>query len=371
MKIQIPFAVVITALFFWSCDDPISSDNSSFTYNPFSFTEDTLKNVTAIETGNADIEWSSHFRAWVGETQYYKSGFTVEFNFADTALSIADVDSIQFNIHHVVTYPENGTDTLESNYSTFGFYETMDQTIDIENSIYGNSLGTASLNIAGGNNSWRYTLPSDLISQDDTTLSMGIFPHEIDYFSAFYGGGSVSRPTLNFFFHEPDTAGNDSATIVPFPADTLFMYFVEKAEAFDTGQFAYISQLKNDSLLLTLDLQNITTAGDTLQRIVSSSILPGIDDLASSLYSADSVFRFDMIVEDPASGLSTTIEWGDDGFNSNEINTLLQSAIDDKQDELELVLSPTTSGYDPGFIAISKDVNTASLYVKSTLAVRP
>ncbi|NQT63920.1 MAG: hypothetical protein HQ556_13250 [Candidatus Marinimicrobia bacterium] len=371
MKIRIPFAVVLTALFFWSCDEPISYDNSSFTYNPFSFTEDTLNNITAIEAGNADIEWGTHFRAWVGETQYYKSGFTVEFIFSDTSLNISEVDSIQFQVNHDVTYPENGADTLAANYSTFGFYETMDQAIDIENSVYGNIIGTDSMDIAGGNNSWRYNLPADLITEGDTIVSLGIFPHESEYFSSFYGGGSGSRPSLNFFFHEPDTAGNDSATVRPFQTDTLFLHFAEKSGAFDRVQYEYLSQLKNDSLLFTLDLQGFTVTGDTLQHIVSSSLLPAIDDSASSLYTPDSVFRFSMLVEDPNSGLSSTIEYRGDGNNSIEIKKIVQSAIDDKQDELELILRPTTSGYNPGFIAISKDVSASTLYVRSSLAVRP
>ncbi|MBC8191811.1 MAG: hypothetical protein H8E26_09305 [FCB group bacterium] len=371
MKIRIPFAVVLTALFVWSCDDPISYDNSSFTYNPFSFTEDTLNNVTAIEAGIGELEWGSHFRAWVGETQYYKSGFTVEFVFSDTSLNLSEVDSIQFQVNHVVTYPENGTDTLASNYSMFGFYETMDQAIDIENSAYGNILGSDSMNIGGGNNSWKFTLPSDLIAENDTIVSLGIFPHEADYFSSFYGGGSVSRPELNFFFHEPDTAGNDSATVRHFQSDTLFLHLAEKSGAFDRVQFEYISQLKSDSLLVTLDLQGFAVAGDTLQHIVSASLLPAIDDLASSLYTADSVFRFSMLVEDPGSGLSSPIEYGGDGYNSNQINNIIQSAIDDDKNEIELMIHPTAAGYDPGFIAISKDVSASALYVKSSLAVRP
>jgi hypothetical protein len=371
MKIRIPFAVFITALFFWSCDDPISYDNSSFTYNPFSFTEDTLNSVTSIEAGTADIDWGGHFRSWVGETQHYKSGFTVEFNFSDTSLNISEVDSIQFRVSHVVTYPENGADTLAVNYSTFGFYETMDQAIDIENSIYGNLLGSDSMNIAGGNNSWKYTLPADLITEGDTIVSLGIFPHTTNYLSSFYGGGSSSRPSLNFFFHEPDTAGNDSATFLPYEADTLYMHFVENSGAFDRVQYEYLSQLKNDSLLLTVDLQGFMVGGDTLQHIVSSSILPAIDDLASSLFTPDSVFRFSMLVEDPGSGLSSTIEYGDGGFNTNQINNILQSALDDEKDEIDLILSPTTSGYNPGFIAISKDASASALFVKSSLAVRP
>ena len=371
MKIRIPFAVIITALFLWSCDEPIAYDNSSFIYNPFSITEDTLNNVTAIEAGTADIEWGSHFRAWVGETQYYNSGFTVEFILSDTLLNISAVDSVQFQVNHVVTYPDNGADSLASNYSSFGFYETMDQLIDIENSAYGIILGTDSMNIAGGNNSWKYNLPADLIAEGDTIVSLGLFPQATDYFSAFYGGGSVSRPLLNFFFHEPDSAGNDSVTVLPVLADTLFMHFAEKSGTFDRGQYEYVSQLKSDSLIITLNLQGFTVTGDTIQHIVASSLLPAIDNFASSLHMPDSVFRFSMLVEDIVSGVSSTIEYGGDGYNSNQINNIIQSAIDDERDEIEVLLRPATAGYNPGFIAISKDASASALYVKSSLAVRP
>ena len=122
---------------------------------------------------------------------------------------------------------------------------------------------------------------------------------------------------------------------------------------------------------MTTNLQGFTVGGDTIQHILSSSILPAIDDMASSLYRTDSVFRFSMIVEDPNSGLSATIEYGGDGFNSNQVKNVIQSAIDDKEDVIELILKPTNPGYNPGFLAISKDASVSALYVKSSFAVRP
>jgi len=371
MKIRIPFAIASIALFFWSCDEPTPYENNSFIYNPFSIVEDTLHNVTAIESGESDIEWNSHFRAWVGETQYYKSGFTFEFVFSDTSLDIAGVDSIQLNLNHVITYPEAGEDTLGSSTSSFGFYETMDQSIDIVNSAYGIFLGNDSMSISNGSENWTYTLPVGVIAEGDTIVSLGIFPTETNYLSSVYGGGSVSRPTLKFFYHEQDTAGLDSATNIPFQADTLFMYFAEKPSAFDRGQFNYISQLKRDSVILTLNLNDFDVAGDTLQHIISSKIFPAIDDFASALYKPDSVYRFSMIVEEPVSGLSATIEYAGGAYNSNQVNGLIQPAIDEHRDELNLILKATNAGYNPGFIAISKDLTESSLYVKSSLAVRP
>jgi hypothetical protein len=371
MKIRIPLSIVSIAIILWSCEEPIPYDNASFVYNPFSLTEDTLHSVISTESHASEIEWGSHFRAWVGETQYYKSGFTVGFVFSDTSLDIADVDSIQLQVNHYLTYPENGADTLAASHINFSYYETMDQSIDIENSSYGNFLGTDSMNISGGSNSWKYTLPPGVISVGDTMVSLGIFPAASGYLSSFYGGGSGSRATLKFFFHELDTAGLDSATKIEFYADTLDMYFMEKSAAFNRTQFDYVSQLKNDSLFMTIDLQGFSVGGDTIQHIISSSILPAIDDMASSLYTPDSVFKFSMSVVDPASELSATIEYGKNTFNANQIKQIIQAAIDDKKETIELIVKPTNPGYNPGFLAISKDASASALYIKSSLAVRP
>ncbi|MCF7826456.1 MAG: hypothetical protein K9M55_07195 [Candidatus Marinimicrobia bacterium] len=371
MKIRIPFAVLSLALILWSCDEPIAYDNDSYIYNPFMLMEDTLHNVSSIQSGDANIDWGSHFRAWVGDTQYYKSGFTIEFVFPDSTLNIAAVDSIQLQLFHVKTYLQNGADTLSSSNSSFGFYETMGQSIDVESSVYGNFLDVDTMNIAGGNNFWNYTLPPTTILEGDTSVSLGVFPAEAGYLSSIYGGASGSRPALSFFYHVPDTAGDDSVTSVSFLADTLFMYLIEKPAAFDRSQFYYISQLKSDSILITLNLLELAAAGDTLQHIINSSILPAINDSFSSLYTPDSLFRFSMLVEAPVSGLTATIEYGGDGYNTNEIKYLIQSAMDEKEDELDLILRPTNSGYNPGFIAISKDANQSALYVRSSLAVKP
>jgi len=371
MKIRIPFAVISLALILWSCDEPIAYDNDSYIYNPFKLMEDTLYNVSSIQSGDADVEWGSHFRAWVGDTQYYKSGFTIEFVFPDSTLDIAAADSIRLQLSHVKTYPQNGADTLSSSYSTFGFYETMGQSIDVENSVYGNLLGVDTMNITGGNDYWNYTLPATTILEGDTSVSLGVFPTETGYLSSIYGGASVSRPVLSFFYHEADTAGDDSVTSLSFLADTLFMHLIEKPAAFDRSQFYYISQLKSDSLLMTLNLLELEVAGDTLQHIINSSILPAINDSFSALYTPDSLFRFSMLVEAPVSGLTATIEYGGDGYNTNEVKYLIQSAIDENEIELDLILRATNSGYNPGFIAISKEVNQSALYVKSSLAVKP
>ncbi len=370
MKIRIPFAVASIALMLLSCDEPIAYNNDTFIYNPFVFTEDTLNVITSIESGEGDIEWGPHFRAWVGETQYYKSGFTADFSLSDT-LDITNVDSIQFQFKHVKTYPQNGADTLSVTHSAFGFYETMDQSIDVLNSAYGIYLGSDSMNISGGQDSWTYTLPASVILEGDTSVSLGVFPAITNYLSSVYGGGSTFRPTLNFFYHEADTAGDDIATSIEFLADTLIMHLAEKSTAFDRTQYDYISQLKTDSLILTLDLTDFELGIDTLRHIINSSILPAINDLASALYMPDSVFRFNMQIEEPVSGRTTIIEYGGDNYHSNEINFIIQSAIDDNKSELDLILGSSNPGYNPGFIAISKVLSQSALYVKSSLAVRP
>jgi len=371
MKIRIPFAVAFTALLIYSCDEPVAYNNDLFTYNPFSFTEDTLNNVLSLEAGASDIEWGSHFRAWVGDTDYYKSGFSVDFVFSDTTLDIVNVDSIQFQLKHVKTYAQNGSDTIATSLSAFGFYETTDQIIDIGTSAYGSFLGNDSMNISGGDDFWNFTLPAETIVEGDTSIGLGIFPLSMDYFSALYGGGSGSRPALTFFYHEQDTAGNDSATFRSFLADTLLMSMAEKSTAFDHTQFEYLSQLRSDSLVYTFDLLDLEVGGDTLQHAIISEILPAIDQASSSLYKPDTSFSFSIVIEEPESGLTKNIEYNGSSFSGNEIKQLLQSAIDEKAPELQLILRPTNPGYNPGFIAISKDISQSALYVKTSLAVKP
>lgn len=371
MKIRILFAVAFTALFFWSCDEPIAYDNPTFSYNPFSFHEDTLYAVQSIQSGSSDLNWGSHFRAWVGETQYYKAGFVMEFVFADTGLDITGVDSIQVQLKHQKTYPELGGDTLGSSMSTYGLYETMNQPIDIENSVYGNPLGIDSVDISGDDNFWNFTIPADLISQGDTIISLGVFPEGSDYLSAVYGGGSVSRPSLNFLYHEADTAGLDSVTSVSFLADTVFMHLTENNTAFDRSQFDYVSQLKSDSVEFSVDIESFTVAGDTLQHIISSSFLPEIDEAFSALYKPDTTFLFSMVLTDPVSEISVELSLGDGEYISNEIKNIIQSAIDEQRTELDLILKPLVPGYNPGFIAISKDITQTALSLSSSRAVQP
>ena len=93
--------------------------------------------------------------------------------------------------------------------------------------------------------------------------------------------------------------------------------------------------------------------------------------MASALYMPDSVFRFSMSVEEPISGLTTTIEYGGDGYNANEVKYLVQAALDAEKTEMDLILRSTNPGYNPGYIAISKDVTQSALYVKASMAVQP
>lgn len=371
MKIRIPFALATIALFLWSCDEPTPYENDEFIYIPFTITEDTLGIVTSMSHGSADIDWGSAFRAWVGETQYYKSGFESQFVFADSTLDVAGADSIQVELFHVKTFPENGADSLSGHKSAFGFYSTQGRTIDLENDIYGLELSKDSMRIDGGTDTWTYTLANDIINPDDTTFSLGIFPEMVGYMSSLYGSASISRPLIKFYYHEPDTAGLDSATFMTFQADTLIMHFMEKSDAFDRDQFNYISQLKRDSLTLTLDLDAFSASGDTLQHIITASLMLGIDDQASAMYAPDTLQLLSILVQEPTSGLSTTLLYGESGFVTNQIRTLLQPAIDAKESEVQLVLSANSPGYLPGFLAISKAEAESLLEVQSSLAVRP
>jgi len=372
MKLPKYFAIVALMLGFWSCDEPVAYENSTFIYNPFSLQQDTLNNIESIEFGAANIDWGSNFRAWVGETQNYKAGISIDFLFADTSLDIASVDSIQFRLRHQQSFPENGNDTLTTDYLSYGFYETTGQLISIENASYGIYLGSDTGNVSGRDNYWNYTLPSDIIVPGDSTVSLGIFPESADVLSAIYGGGSSSRPLLLFFFHEADTAGGDSATYVSFLADSLYMHLTEQAGMFDRTQYHYITQLSKDSLIFNINLASIISDGDTIQHVISSSLLPFIDHAKSSMYKPDSVLKFAMRLTEPLSNRTVDLELAADfSYKFNEIKYLIQSAIDDHQNQIELILRPNHVGYDPGFIAISKDATQSALFVSSSLAVQP
>lgn len=382
MNYRISIALSAFMLVFWSCDDPLSFESSNFVYNPFSFKQDTLYTVKTIQAGEADVQWGSHLRSWVGETQYYKSGITVDFTFADTSLDIALVDSIQFQLRHIQTFNENGADTLLTDYLSFGFYEITDhQLVDIDAETYGALLGSDTMNVKGGNNYWAYTLQrvgdvdvEDVIILGDTTISLGIFPNELGVMSMLYGGGSSIRPILSFYSHEPDTAEADSVTSKSFLADSLYMHIMEQADAFGGG-YGYISQLSNDSLIFSIELDDIVPGGDTLLHIISSSFLPAIDSLSSSLYlnsTSDSLQRFYMTVTDPVSEYGVEIQLGENNtYNTNQINLIIQSALDDDRTEIDLILRPGHVGYDPGFIAVSMDPLQSAIHLNTSMAVRP
>lgn len=372
MKLRIVLAVVTVSLIIWSCDDPIAYDNPSFVYNPFSFHEDTLNNVVSITPGEMDIEWGAHFRTWVGETQYYKSGFSVEIGFADTSLDILGADSIVFELKHVKTYSENGNDTLPSTYSRFSYYDTRGQTVDIANNVYGTLLGSDSTNIKGSENNWSFNIPVGTIGETDTSISLSLFPEDIGYLSSVYGGGSVSRPALKFFYHEPDTGGIDSATYISYLADTLYSHLIEQAGVFDRDQYNYLSQLRSDSLTFNIDVSEFIIDADTLQHVISSMFLPAIDSMASSLYKPDTSFVFSMRINEPETGYTLDLELGGiDIYNQNQIKFLIQPAIDEGRSNIDLIIKPSNPGYNPGFIAISKDVTQSAIFVHTSKAVQP
>ncbi|NQV29540.1 MAG: hypothetical protein HQ508_01515 [Candidatus Marinimicrobia bacterium] len=372
MKFRLYVAIVAITLGFWSCDEPIAYENSTFIYNPFSLQKDTLNSIDSIGYGAAEISWGSHFRAWVGDTRYYKSGISIDFLFADTSLDISSVDSVQLQLRHQQSFSENGIDTLSEDYETFGFYETTGLVVDIASSSYGMYLGSDTGKVTSKDNYWNYTLPADIIVTGDSAISLGLFPDNSGVMSAIYGGGSVSRPNLRFFFHEPDTAGNDSATSIAYTADSLYMHMMEQPGIFDRTQYYYLSQLSRDSLVFNVNLDAIITHGDTIHHVISSSILPMIDLAASSLYKPDTVQNFKIRVTEPLSNRNVDIELnGDISYKINEIKGLIQAALDDDLDRIELILRPNHVGYDPGFIAISKDASKSALFVSSSFAVQP
>ncbi len=373
MKIRIYFLLAALSVVIWSCDEPVPFETTTFIYNPFSIEEDTLNNVTDISSGAEAVDWGNHLRVWVGETRFYKSGFSVGFTFNDTVMNPLLVDSVQFQMIHQHTFPENGADTLETDQLNFGLYEITDQNLDVNNPPSESWIYDKSQDITDGDRVWSYTLPEDLLVEGDSLISLGVFPVDSEYLSSLYGGGSVSGPRLIFYSHEADVDGEDSVTTLhSIAADTLFMHVMEKSAEFDRSTYDYISQFTADSIVFTIDLTDVVTTGDTLLHIVSSKFLPAIDTSASQLYTQDSVLTFEMSVTDPVTEYTASIELSaGNSYINNQINVLVQTAIDEERNSLELVLKPDHVGYDPGFIAISNDPLNSATFVSVSKAVKP
>jgi hypothetical protein len=298
----------------------------------------------------------------------------------DSSLTIRTPDSILFQLLHLETFKQNGADTLDLEYMNFSFYNTTDHTVDMSSSDYGDLLATKALNVKGGDNSWSYSLnlEDSLITSQDTTLSLGIYPNETGALSMLYGGGSTIRPSLVFYFTDTDTdsAGTDTVTSLSFLADTLIMDLEQKAAISDNeDEYYYLKQLGQDSLILAIDIDKLRPEGDTLTHIASSKILPAISDSLSMLYvsgSVDSLQSFYMVAIDELTGNFVNIEMGAGStYYLNEIGWIIQNALDEGRSQLDLILRPSHVGYDPGFIAISQNALESALYVSASLAVAP
>jgi len=374
MRKQIAFLILVVGVLLFSCDEPQPLGDSTFSYNPFSFTRDTLQNIQTITAGKADVQWGDHFRAWIGETSYHKSGISLEFVFPDTSLDLSSADSIKLQVRHAQSFNEIGQDTLEKRFHRFGFYETTDQTIDLNASVYGTLLGVDSVDVKTNNLYWSYILPQGTVASTDTSIDLGVFPEEAGVFSSVYGGGSTIRPALLFYFHEPDSAGEDSVTAITVQADTLHAFLEEKSTAFDRTKYHYLSQLRADSLVLDLDLTDLLLEGDTLSHVIHANLMLGIDHGASAYYvsgTEDSLTTFYIRVLDYDAELysSLTLTEGDAIYDN--ISPIIQSAINDGRQNIQLVLRANHTGYDPGFMAIDRSLAANSLYVHTSRVVRP
>ena len=375
MKTQFSLLLAVFALMLWRCDEPVPLENDGIVYNPFSIEADSLAANSPAVYGRSDLNWGSHLRTIVGNTQYYKAGFTMDFTFSDSTLDVASADSIQLRLRHVATYPEDPTaDTLEASTVNFGVYEVIDGTIDMSSDVYGSLLGYQAMVVQGVDNYWDINLPAELVGAGDTTLTLGFFPEEPGFMSFLYGGGSSLGPQLAFYYHELDTLGQDSATVpTSFLSDSVYVHLIEQPNKFNQPQTVYLSQLWSDSLVFQFDLSSIDVTGDTLLSISTASLIPNIDHAASSVYllgSADSLFQMEIM--DNHTAIARALDYGHDGtYYSDEINFMLQISLDEGETQLELVLRPDHLGFDPGFVAISMDPQAAWLQTVRTLAVRP
>ena len=359
----------------WSCDEPPAYENDTLIYNPFTVVQDTIPGSQDISFGRADIDWGKHLRAVVGDTRYYKAGFTMDFDFSAISADTVVADSVRLEIRHAGTYPEDPhADTLDITSLRFAVYKLDGEPVDLVTPSYGTLLGTQEMTVQGEDNHWSYLLPPGTIAEGDSTVTLGFFPQQSDCMSLVYGGGSTLGPALAFYYHTSDTAGLDSATAPStFMSDSVYVHLLQKPEMFAAPGTVYLSQLWQDSLVIKYDLNDIHVNGDTLLSIVSAYLLPGVDTAASAIYllgSADSLFQ--MKVTDASSNVAISFQYGADGrFYANDIRYLLQSALDAENGQLELVLRPNHTGYDPGFLAITTTAESTSLASTRTLAVRP
>lgn len=374
MRTKIALLILVVGVIIFSCDEPQPLGDSTFSYNPFTFSRDTLENTTSIRVARSTIDWSNHLRAWVGETKDYKSGISIGFDLPDTSLDLSTADSIHLLVRHSISFPENGYDTLLNQNAAFGFYETTDQVIDMSTSSYGTLLGVDSFNVKTNNLYWSYELPPGTISPSDEAIELGVFPEETGFLSAVYGGGSTTRPSLLFYFHEPDSAGNDSVTAITMFADTLHMHLEEQPAAFDRSKYAYLSQLSDDSLILELDMSELLAQGDTLTHVVSANLKLGVVQNASSYYisgSEDSLTTYYLQALDYNAQLYSSMTLIEDGAIFNNISNIIQYAVNNGHESVELVLKSNHRGYDPGIMALDTSLSATELLLHTSQVVRP
>jgi len=253
-------------------------------------------------------------------------------------------------------------------------YETSGQSIDILASTYGTKLGADSVDVKNDNVSWTFKLPEGTVASGDSSVHLGLFPETTGLLSSVYGNASVLHPSLLFYFHELDSAGNDSATFVTILSDTLHMYLEEQPGAFDRSKYFYLSQLSQDSLVLDLDVSQLLPMGDTLTHIIKSELLLSVGTDASSFYvsgNVDSIPTYYLEALDKDATLTASLILLENGAINDEIGSLVQNAINDSRESIELVLKSNHRGFDPGFMALDTAASASSIYVHRSLVVRP
>jgi hypothetical protein len=273
-----------------------------------------------------------------------------------------------------MTFPEDASASLTADKVLLGVYNTTGQAVDVATAAYGNYLTADSMDISSGRAIWSFTLPGNTISEGDTAISLGVFPQQTGTLSFIQGGASSLRPMLTFFFHEPDSAGLDSVTSVSYTADTLYMHLYREETAFQ-ADYLYLTQLAQDSVIISYDLTALQYAADTLVHIDSASIELPLNATLSNIYRPDTtttLHKFIMTVEDPVSGLRTEIILQPDStYLENDLYLLIQRAVDEERRSIDLIVRSGHSAYDPGYLAIDPAAGKTSLRVKTTLAVRP
>ena len=379
MKTLLLSLLSLSLLFLMGCDEPQPLESSEFLYNPFSFEHDTSTATAAPVWVSSSWDQNSDYRTWIGQNAQQRAAFSLTFSL-DTLADWSNADSLHLRLRHSLSFPVSGDmsiDTLEK--ALVSVYDGSSTPLDLENDLFGQLITSEEKYIDGTNQFWNFMLDQSTLVNEDSSITLNVQSESTEYITSVYGIKATYAPALRFFFHEPyqqaDSAGMDSVTYITLFPDTLSLQFDHLDPARDTSTYAYMSQLEGQGLMFTFPITDLHPSGDTLRHIMDADLLPAVDTLISNIYipsSADTDRRFHMTLGDTLTGYQVNVSVDESGtLYETGLHIMLQNAVDEGRDEIELLLAPNHIGYDPGMLAIRKDNLHNMLSSYSSKAVRP